>query len=84
LIEHLEELKELYNHIPKTIRQVVSYTPPLIPLNLGVTQGLKGMFGETEYKTSPNPDYPQESYESFIKKIIEIKKDLIIELMKKS
>lgn len=85
LIEHLEELKELYSHIPKTIQQVVSYTPPSMPLNLGFSkQQSKRMFGETEYKTFPNLDYPQESYESFIKKLIEIKKDIIIKLLKKS
>jgi Putative DNA-binding domain len=84
LIEHLEELKELYNHIPKTIQRVVSHTPPSMPLSLGFSkQDLKRMFGETEYETSPNPDYPEESYESFIKKLIEIKKDIIIKLMKK-
>lgn len=82
LIEHLEELKELYKHIPKTIQEVVSYTPPSMQLYL--RQDIKKMFGETEYKTSPNPDYPEESYENFIKKLIEIKKDIIIKLMKKS
>ncbi|MCY7284544.1 MAG: ATP-binding protein [Cyanobacteria bacterium CAN_BIN43] len=85
LIEHLEELKELYKHIPKTIQQVVSYTPPSMPLSLGLSkQDLRRVFGETEYKTSPNPEYPEESYESFIKKLIEIKKDIIIKLVKKS
>jgi len=85
LIEHLEELKELYSRIPKTIKQVVSYTPPLMPLDLGLSsQSRKMMFGETEYKTSPNPDYPQESYESFINKLSEIKKDIIIKLIKKT
>jgi hypothetical protein len=85
LIEHLEELKELYRHIPKTIKKVVSYTPPASPLNLGFTgQELKKIFGETEYRNLPNPDYPQESYEGFIKKLIEIKKDVIIKLVKKS
>jgi predicted HTH transcriptional regulator len=45
LIEHLEELKTLYNHIPKTIKQVVSYTPPSIPLNLISGESIKMMLG---------------------------------------
>lgn len=85
LIEHLEELKELYKHIPKTTKKVVSYTPPSFSLGLGIAQqDIKRMFGETEYETLPNPDYPEESYESFIEKLIEIKKDVIIKLVKKS
>lgn len=85
LIEHLEELKELYRHIPKTIKKFVSYTPPSFSLNLGFTQqDIRRIFGETEYETLPNPDYPEESYEGFIKKLIEIKKDVIIKLVKKS
>ena len=85
LIEQLEELKELYSHVSKTIRQVASYTPPSIPLNLRlIMQDAKGAFGKTDYETSSNPNYPQENYESFIKKLIEIKKDIIIKLIKKS
>ncbi len=78
LIEHLEELKELYRHIPKTIREVISHTPP------SISQHLRNMLGETEYKIFPNPDYPQESYEDFVKKLIDIKKDVIVKLVKKS
>uniref|UniRef100_B8HK13 AAA-4 family protein n=1 Tax=Cyanothece sp. (strain PCC 7425 / ATCC 29141) TaxID=395961 RepID=B8HK13_CYAP4 len=85
LIEHLEELKELYNYIPKSIKKVVSYKPPSVPLNFGLAgQQFKNFFGETEYETLPNPDYPEESYEGFIKRLIEIKKDIIIKLVKKS
>jgi Putative DNA-binding domain len=69
LIEHLEELKELYSHAPKTIQEVVYYIPQL-----------SDMFGST--KSSPNPNYPKESYENFIKKLIEIKKEIIINLVK--
>ncbi|MBW4472651.1 MAG: ATP-binding protein [Stenomitos rutilans HA7619-LM2] len=85
LIEHLEELKELYSHIPRTVREVVSFIPPLTPLDLGFPiEDMKRMFGKTEYKTSSNPEYPQESYESFIRKLIEIKKDEIVNLMKRT
>jgi predicted HTH transcriptional regulator len=86
LIEHLEELKELYSRIPKTIKEVVSHKPPSRPYGiLGFqAEDMKMMFGETEYKTLPNPEYPKESYESFVSKIIEIKKDVIIKLIAKA
>ncbi len=85
LIEHLEELKELYSHIPKTIRKVVSRTPPSIPLSLPSSdEMIRELFGETEYKTCPNPEYPEESYEGFVRKLIDIKKDVIIKPIKKS
>jgi predicted HTH transcriptional regulator len=68
LIEHLEELKELYSHIPKTIQESL--------LSLDTAFGL--------YKVSSNPNYPQENYEDFIKKLIDIKKEVIIDLVKRT
>lgn len=62
LVEHLEELKELYTHIPKRLSSVFY-----------VTQVIQGNL---------NPEYPKESYEDFIRKIIEIKKEVIISLVK--
>jgi predicted HTH transcriptional regulator len=81
LIEHLEELKELYSHIPKTVKQIVSYPHTAI---IDLQNELRRLNGEPQYKTVPNPDYPQESYENFVGKLIEIKKDIIIQSIKKS
>jgi predicted HTH transcriptional regulator len=83
LIEHLEELKELYKYIPKTINKLVSYSPPKTFLSLPTNIMMAEVFGKSEYKNLPNPDYPEESYESFIAKIIDIKKNVIIDLVGK-
>lgn len=83
LIEHLEELKELYKYIPQKIQKIVSNSSSSIADNF--RSSIEESFGisRTKYEIVPNPDYPEESYESFIKKIIEIKKDIIIKLIKK-
>ena len=84
LIEHLEELKKLYSYIPRKIDKVV-YHPPA-PRIYDVVRSLEKetMFGRTAYETLSNPDYPQESYEDFIGRLIEIKKEVIIKLVKSS
>jgi hypothetical protein len=69
LTEHLEELKELYNHIPQS-RELLS----------GI--GLSSTFSSAQYEISRNPNYPKESYENFIGNLIEIKKEIIINLVK--
>jgi hypothetical protein len=76
LIEHLEELKELYNHIPRTIRQFDPSSPSMIQSMQAINQAINGV------RILPNPDYSQESYESFVKRLIEIKKNIIIEIIK--
>ncbi len=82
MIEHLEELKELYKYIPETISKLVPYSPTKIS-SRQTDRLIPEVFGKSEYKTLPNPDYPEESYESFIAKIIEIKKKVIINLVEK-
>lgn len=80
LIEHLEELKELYNYIPKTIRQLDPSSRSLIQSMQAINQAINGV--SSQFKILPNPDYPQESYESFVKRLIEIKKNIIVEIIK--
>jgi predicted HTH transcriptional regulator len=63
LVEHLEELKELYAQIPKRILSTFY-----------IMQAIQG---------NVNPEYPKESYEDFICKVIEIKKEVIISLIKR-
>ena len=84
LIKHLEELKKLYSYIPRKIDKVV-YHPPA-PRISDVVRSLEkeAMFGRTACETLSNPDYPQESYEDFIGRLIEIKKEVIIKLVKSS
>jgi predicted HTH transcriptional regulator len=85
LVEHLEELKKLYSYIPKTIDKLVSYTHQSA-LMREVVRSLQytSILGEARYETHPNPDYPKESYENFIGKLIEIKKEVIVKLLKSS
>ena len=83
LVEHLEELKELYSRIPKTITEFKhnSLFRPSILAGSYDARNQRMLLGDVERKTSPNPEYPQESYEGFIKRIIEIKKDVIVKLV---
>jgi hypothetical protein len=80
LKEHLEELKVLYGEIPEDF-EVGS---PLVRgmfegiANSIRASGLSGMFaGEWE----PNPDYPTEDYQSFVRRLLDAKKKLIENLL---
>lgn len=84
LREHLDELKELYGHIPRNISKVISRTPGILSsLNPISNATLVSIYGETKYEHIPNPNYPEEDYEKFVKRIIEIKKKVIEDLIKK-
>jgi len=65
---HLEQLKKLYEEIPQTI----SYSPFLSNLGLVIPRALLG-------EVKPNPEYPKESYNEFILKMLDKKKKLIAE-----
>ncbi len=80
LVEHLEELKELYRHIPKTVKKLVSYSPPKYMQTFAPS--LKDVLGHSEYEEHPNPDYPDERYEEFIRELISIKKKTIVEFVR--
>jgi predicted HTH transcriptional regulator len=85
LVEHLEELKELYRRIPKTVTELKHnnrFRSSILAEPYDLMEP-RILFGDMERKTSPNPEYPQESYDGFIKRIIEIKKDVIVKLVSK-
>ena len=91
LIEHLEELKKLYSYIPKTVRVVNETISGIISSQKlsarsspKVESNTQRILKELEYRILPNPDHPKESYEAFIGKLIEIKKEIIINLVKSS
>ena len=91
LIEHLEELKKLYSYIPKTVRVVNETISDIISSQKlsarsspKVESNTQRILKELEYRILPNPDHPKESYEAFIGKLIEIKKEIIINLVKSS
>jgi hypothetical protein len=75
----------LYSRIPKTVTEFKHSRPwraSVLPESYDL-MNQRMLFGDMERKTLPNPEYPQESYDGFIKRIIEIKKDVIIKLVSK-
>ena len=70
LDEHLNQLKELYEHIEKV---KVYYKNPFS----GALTGLVGSVWGQPQKTEPNPLYPDEEYEEFISRMITAKKNKI-------
>lgn len=63
LKEHLEELKILYAEIPRYLHNLGALFVPLPNWLVG--------------ESKPNPDYPNEDYPTFVRKLIERKKALI-------
>lgn len=70
LQEHIDQLRALYGTIPKTVYQ------SQIGASLGVM--FEQIMGGT---TSPNPSYPDESFDSFISRMIEEKKRRIVAVL---
>ncbi len=77
LDKHLEQLKTLYNELPKKINVLVRKGKPT-SLQLSLTKITSAMdsFMRTkdEYEEQDNPNYPEESYELFIFQMINLKK----------
>lgn len=81
LNQHLEQLKILYGELPKKISVLVrkgtslsNLTNPLSGL-ADVIKAYRLNFGiPDEYEEKDNPDYPDESYEAFINRMIKLKK----------
>lgn len=78
LNEHLEQLKTLYNELPKKINVLVKKGEPS---NLGKTlaalsqKATKAFWKSVdEYEEQDNPNYPKESYEAFIGRMLSAKK----------
>jgi len=74
LEKHLEQLKLLYKELPQKINRVVRKSNGWLSnfTNLKILN--KEMFGDYEYEEINNPYYPDETYESFIFRMIEKKK----------
>ena len=75
LQQHLEQLKILYNELPKKVRRLVRKGDPS-PLATALLQFQNALpqYNNDEYEEIDNPEYPNESYEQFITKLIEKKK----------
>ena len=78
LSEHLRQLKLLYAELPEKIKVLVrksnvSSLSSTMDL-LAKTLGNYAIFGKDEYEEIDNPNYPEESYEAFILRMISLKK----------
>lgn len=78
LEQHLQQLKVLYDELPKKIKVLVKKGE----LNAGIKSGLetiaKFIYGLSrepdQYEEIDNPEFPEESYEAFIGRMIKNKK----------
>ena len=77
LDEHLIQLKKLYNELPQKIKVLVKKGEPTA-MSLFIQQfssKLGNMWQSNDvYDYQDNPDYPSESYEAFILRMIDKKK----------
>ena len=73
--EHLNQLKQLYDELPEKI-QVLVKRGRRSEYATGFLTSIKTiLYGEPdEYEERPNPNYPEESYEAFITRMIKQKK----------
>lgn len=78
LDEHLNQLKTLYNELPKKINVLVKKGEPseLSKKLTSITQGAAKAFWKSvdEYEEQDNPNYPNESYEAFVLRMVNAKK----------
>lgn len=68
---HLEELKVLYAEIPRNLSATGSLFAPLFSKS---SQEFASFF---EGESKPNPNYPSEDYQAFLRRILNGKKTLI-------
>ncbi|MBD5584659.1 MAG: hypothetical protein HDQ88_06215 [Clostridia bacterium] len=80
LKDHLMQLECLYNELPKKVKMLVRKADvSSITSSISATLSLfakasKTWFGQDEYEEIDNPNYPEESYEAFILRMIKYKK----------
>lgn len=74
LKEHLEELKVLYGEIPRYLQ---SSLPWFTTLAQQIARAAQPFVGESK----PNPVYPSEDYQEFVRRLLDAKKSLIETLL---
>ena len=76
LDEHLSQLKRLYSELPKKIRVLIrkGKQPAFTSALKILAEAVNGIYGQDEYEEQDNPNYPDESYEAFILRMISAKK----------
>ncbi|UTE76761.1 helix-turn-helix domain-containing protein [Rossellomorea sp. KS-H15a] len=73
LESHLDQLKTLYSQLKQY--NIYYKNTPLADMSIAITRNMASVFGEAVKETNPN--YPIESYEEFISRIIKQKKKRI-------
>lgn len=77
LSEHLEQLKLLYDELPKKINVLIKkgQPHPLFETMGKIAEIFANSYGGKDvYEEQENPNYPDESYEAFISRMINMKK----------
>lgn len=80
LDEHLKQLKKLYAELPQKIKVLVRKGSPSALSNMSaILSRIALSFSDTcgtpdEYEERDNPNYPEESYEAFVLRMIKYKK----------
>ena len=75
LDQHLKQLRILYNELPKKVKKLVRKgEPPALYENLAMIASFFKGISQDEYEEIDIPDYPEESYEAFINRMIKLKK----------
>lgn len=76
LEKHLSQLKCLYNELPQKVKKLVRRSDSVLSSTLMAfgQSAYKLLYGENEYEEVDNPDYPEETYEAFIVRMIKMKK----------
>lgn len=79
--EHLNQLRQLYDELPETIRVLVKkgrrpeFATGLLATIKTMANSMSLLYGEPdEYEERPNPNFPEETYEAFIVRMIKQKK----------
>lgn len=74
LVEHLSQLKTLYNELPQKINVLVKKGEPALWAH-NFSKALHAITGTPdEYEEQDNPNYPKESYEMFVLRMLNAKK----------
>lgn len=75
LEQHLNQLRTLYNELPKKVKRLVRKGDlSVLAMSLSTAITLMPRFSHDEYDEIDNPDYPEETYEAFINRMIKMKK----------
>ncbi len=73
LEEHLEQLKLLYKEIPRTIKIPKEGAFDQLHAFARIAGDMQNLFGKL-YETKPNPEFPSEDYDTFVLRLIDMKK----------